>query len=314
MKKLMIASAIAMMCLSVNAFAEDDGYGNDIPAARTEGTVDDGYGNKLPAYGEPEYKSFEEARSSSYGSSNSGSSNSQRPRSRLGIHLGAGFSFMANYPTDKDFIRQYGDNEWVGASVDLGLAFKYHLNPILLFVPEINFGMTYLTEEFKGAGGYDEYWGEYKVNDSRTLYNINIPLMLRLQTSFVYLEGGIRLAFNIDTDHEYEYTYPDGSKIKYIDENGKEQDLTLDADDEWKIKTFIPSVVGGLGTSFRSGGLECDLGLRLIWDLRGIEDHDKDIYALDVQEGPRNKKMHVAKVVENESSLFSIQLVFNVFF
>ena len=57
MKKLFIASAIAMMCLSANAFAEDDGYGNDIPAARTEGTVDDGYGNKLPS-NEPEYKSF----------------------------------------------------------------------------------------------------------------------------------------------------------------------------------------------------------------------------------------------------------------
>ena len=40
MKKLFIASAIAMMCLSANAFAEDDGYGNDIPAARSEGTVD----------------------------------------------------------------------------------------------------------------------------------------------------------------------------------------------------------------------------------------------------------------------------------
>ena len=43
MKKLMIASAIALMCFSANAFAEDDGYGNDIPTAREEGTVDDGY-------------------------------------------------------------------------------------------------------------------------------------------------------------------------------------------------------------------------------------------------------------------------------
>ena len=253
MKKLMIASAIAMMCLSANAFAEDDGYGNDIPPARTEGTVDDGYGNKLPANNEPEYKSFEEARASSYGSSNNGSSNSQRPRTRLGVHLGAGFSFMANYPTDKDFVRQYGDNEWVGATVDLGLALKYYLNPILLFIPEINFGMTYLAEEYKGFVGYDEYWGEYKVNDTRTLYNINIPLMLRLQASFVYFEGGIRLGFNIDTDHEYEYTDLNGTAIKYIDENGKEQTLKMDADQDWKVKTFIPSVVGGIGTSFRSG-------------------------------------------------------------
>ena len=140
MKKFMIASAIAMMCLSANAFAEDDGYGNDIPPARSEGTVDDGYGNKLPANNEPEYKTFEEARASSYGStSNSGNSNGQRMR--LGVHLGIGGAFFANYPTDRDFVKQYGENEWIGVSGDIGLILKFPLNPILSFVPELNFGI-----------------------------------------------------------------------------------------------------------------------------------------------------------------------------
>lgn len=307
MKKLFIASAIAMMCLSANAFAEDDGYGNDIPPARSEGTVDDGYGNRLPS-NEPEYKSFEEARASSYGSSSKGS-NSNNQRARLGVHLGAGFSFVANYPTDKDFVRQYGDNEWVGASVDLGLILKFPLNPIISFVPEINFGITYLSEEIKGADGYDEYWHEYKVNDAKTLYNVNIPLMLRLQVPYVYLEGGVRLSFNFDTDHEYEYTDKDGNQLKYYDyEDGDYKAVKRDAEDEWKVKTFIPSVVTGLGTTFLAGGLMCDLGLRFIWDLRGIEEKDKEIYGYDLQ------KYSVAKVVENESSIFSLQFVFNVFF
>ena len=309
MKKFMIASAIAMMCLSANAFAEDDGYGNDIPPARSEGTVDDGYGNKLPANNEPEYKTFEEARASSYGStSNSGSSNNQR--TRLGVHFGAGFAFLANYPTDKDFVEQYGDNEWLGVSMDIGLILKFPLNPILSFVPEVNFGIAYLAEEIKGAGGNDYYWGEYKVDEAKTLYNINIPLMLRLQAPFVYLEGGARLSFNISTDHEYEYKYPDGTKIKYIDKNGEEKTLKRDAEDEWKVKTFIPSVVAGIGTTFLASGLQCDLGLRFIWDLRGVEEKDKEVYAFEVD----NKNYYVAKLVENESSLFSIQLVFNVFF
>ena len=308
MKKFMLASAIALMCLSTNAFAEDDGYGNDIPPARSEGTIDDGYGNKLPANNEPEYKTFEEARASSYGStSNSGSSNNQR--TRVGIHLGVGFAFLANYPTDKDFVRQYGDNEWLGVSTDIGFILKFPLNPILSFVPEINFGLAYLSEEIKDAGGEDYFWGEYKVNDAKTLYNINIPLMLRLQAPFVYLEGGVRLSFNFDTDHEYEYTDKEGNPLKYYDfDDGDYKTVKRDAEDDWEVKTFIPSVVAGLGTSFLAIGLQCDLGLRFIWDLRGVEEKDKDIYALE------NQKLRIAKVVENESSLFSIQLVFNVFF
>lgn len=308
MKKLFIASAIAMMCLSANAFAEDDGYGNDIPAARTEGTVDDGYGNKLPS-NEPEYKSFEEARSaSSYGNSgNSGNNNNQR--TRLGIHLGIGAAFLANYPTDKEFVRQYGDNEWIGVSGDIGLILKFPLNPILSFVPELNFGMAYLSEEIKDAGGDDYFWGEYKVNDAKTLYNINIPLMLRLQAPYVYLEGGVRLSFNIDTDHEYEYTDKDGNPLKYYDYDDDDyKTVKRDAEDEWKVKTFIPSIVAGLGTTFLASGLQCDLGLRFIWDLRGIEENDKEIYAME------NKKLRIAKVIENESNLFAIQLVLNMFF
>lgn len=308
MKKLFIASAIAMMCLSANAFAEDDGYGNEIPAARSEGTVDDGYGNKLPS-NEPEYKSFEEARSaSSYGNSgNSGNNNNQR--TRLGIHLGIGAALLANYPTDKEFVRQYGDNEWIGVSGDIGLILKFPLNPILSFVPELNFGMAYLSEEIKDAGGDDYFWGEYKVNDAKTLYNINIPLMLRLQAPYVYLEGGVRLSFNIDTDHEYEYTDKDGNPLKYYDyEDDDYKTVKRDAEDEWKVKTFIPSIVAGLGTTFLANGLQCDLGLRFIWDLRGIEENDKEIYAME------NKKLRIAKVIENESSLFAIQLVLNMFF
>lgn len=308
MKKLFIASAIAMMCLSANAFAEDDGYGNDIPAARTEGTVDDGYGNKLPS-NEPEYKSFEEARSaSSYGNSgNSGNNNNQR--TRLGIHLGIGAAFLANYPTDKEFVRQYGDNEWIGVSGDIGLILKFPLNPILSFVPELNFGMAYLSEEIKDAGGDDYFWGEYKVNDAKTLYNINIPLLLRLQAPYVYLEGGVRLSFNIDTDHENEYTDKDGNPLKYYDYKDDDyKTVKRDAEDEWKVKTFIPSIVAGLGTTFLASGLQCDLGLRFIWDLRGIEENDKEIYAME------NKELRIAKVIENESNLFAIQLVLNMFF
>lgn len=298
MKKLFIASAIAMMCLSANAFAEDDGYGNEIPAARSEGTIDDGYGNKLPS-NEPEYKSFDEARSSAR--------NGQRPKLQLGIHLGIGYGGIYDYPTDQDFLEDFEENEWGGLSWDIGLVLKYRLNPLISFVPEVNLGVYYLSEEIKGSEAYDTYWKWYKVNDTRTLVNLNVPLALRLTVPYVYLEAGARLNFNFVTSHDYEYTDENGNALEYYDrEDGEYKKATQKADDEWKVKTFIPSLMAGLGTTFLVNGHECDLGVRVFWDLIGIEDKDKLFYEVD--------DTRYLKVVEDTSKLFSVQFVFNYFF
>lgn len=310
MKKLMIASAIAMVCLSANAFAEDDGYGNDIPPARSEGTVDDGYGNKLPANNEPEYKSFEEARASSYGSTSNSGNNNARPRAVVGMHLGIGYASLANFPSDNDFVTQYGKNDWSGLSLDFGLAFKYRINNLITFAPELNFGLNYITEEIEGAGGWDYFYGEYKVDDARTLYSVNIPLMLRLNVPFAYIEGGIRLNFNIDTDHEYEYTDRDGNPLKYYDYEDEEyKTVKRDAKDDWEVKTFVPSVVAGLGTTILINGHECDFGVRFIWDLSGIEKKQNKIVRIYETE-----RSSIVKVVEDNTNMYAIQFVFNYFF
>lgn len=301
MKKFIIASAIAM-CLCSNAFAEDDGYGNDIPPARQEGSVDDGYGNKLPAYGQTEYKSFEEARASSKG-------NNTRPSLLLGIHLGIGYAAMYDYPTDEDFIWEFGKNDWSGVSMDLGLVFKYRINALFTFVPEVNFGMDYILEEFEKQGmsgvGYDDDYGYYKVNESRTLFNLNIPLALRLTVPFVYLEGGVRLSFNLGTSHDYEYTDENGNALRRLDENHQLEDVKVYAGD-WKVKTFITSALAGIGTTMRINGHECDFGVRVIWDLIGVNEYDKLYYDIDDSK--------LLKLVENNSKLYTIQFVFNYFF
>ena len=301
MKNFIIASAIAM-CLCSNAFAEDDGYGNDIPPARQEGTVDDGYGNKLPAYGQPEYKSFEDARKSSKG-------NNTRSPLLFGIHLGIGYAAMYDYPTDEDFIWEFGKNNWSGVSMDFGLVFKYRINPLVSFVPEVNFGWDYILEEYDKQGmsgvGYSDEYGLYKVNESRTLFNLNIPLALRLTVPFVYLEGGVRLNFNLGTSHDYEYTDENGSALRYLDENRQLQNVTESAGD-WKVKTFVTSALAGLGTTMRINGHECDFGIRVIWDLIGVNKYDKLYYETD------NSKLY--KQVDNNSKLYSIQFIFNYFF
>lgn len=301
MKKLFIASAIAMMCLSVNAFAEDDGYGNDIPAARSEGTVDDGYGNKLPS-NEPEYKSFDEARSSS-----NSSNNGQRPKSLFGVHLGIGYASFWDYPTDKDFEMFFGKNEWSGVSMDFGLVFKYRINPLISFVPEFNLGISYFMEEIEGSEDYDFLWGAYKVNDTRTLININVPLAIRLTVPFVYLEAGARLNLNLSTSHDYEYTDRDGNNLQYYDwEDDEYKNVTRKAEDEWKVKTFIPSIMAGLGTTILINGHECDFGVRVFFDMNGIEEKDKFVI-----EDDRSDRI---KVVKDETKIYSIQFVFNYFF
>ena len=300
MKKIMLASAIAFMCLSSNAFAEDDGYGNDIPPARSEGTVDDGYGNKLPANNEPEYKSFEEARASSK------SNNTTRSPLLFGIHLGIGYAAMYDYPTDEDFIWEFGKNDWSGVSFDFGLVFKYRLNNAFTFVPEVNFGMDYILEEYEGGGGYSrEYHTWYKINESRTLYNINIPLALRLTVPFVYLEGGVRLNFNLATSHDYEYTDLNGNSLRYVDDDHQLQDVKVSAG-EWKVKTFVTSALAGLGTTMRINGHECDFGVRVIWDLNGVNENDKLYY--------ETEDSRLYKVVENNSGIYTIQFIFNYFF
>ncbi len=308
MKKLMIASAIAMMCLSANAFAEDDGYGNDIPPARSEGTVDDGYGNKLPAYGQKEYKSFEEARSSSKKNSN------QRPQTLLGIHFGIGYAAYYDYPTDPDFLWEFGENEWSGISMDFGLVLRYRINNAFTFVPELNIGMSYLSEEYDGVG-YDRYYGWFKVRDTRTLINVNVPLALRLTVPFVYLETGVRLNFNMSTSHDYEYTDEHGNAYEYIDDNGEVQNVSRKGD-PWKVKAFVPSVLAGLGTTMRINGHECDFGVRVFWDLVGIEKEDQLVYDIDEYNASffGGNRMGLHKIVENNTKMFSVQFVFNYFF
>lgn len=291
MKKLMIASAIALMCFSANAFAEDDGYGNDIPAARSEGTVDDGYGNKLPASNEPEYKSFEEARSSSKG----GDVN-QKPLSLAG-HFGIGLGSYWDYPSE-----YLGDNDWLGISMDFGIAFKYRITPMLSFVPELNLGFVITSREV--ASGSSWWYGDYRVDETRVLFDINIPVTVRFTPlPMFYVEAGGRVSFNLATSHTLDYYDEDGNSI---DVPSRYSDL-----DEWKVKTFVPSVIGGFGFTINK---QLEIGARFIMDLGGIEDDDK-IFLYDTKKDDFVRDANGDPRVEtNGTKNWTIQVVGNYYF
>lgn len=311
MKKIILASTITMMCLCANVFAEDDGYGNDIPAARTEGTVDDGYGNKLPAAGESEYKTYGEARSSSNGSSSATSTES--PVLNVGLHLGFGFGSLLSYPSNPLYTEYMGKKEdWTNYSFDIGGIIKYRVNSLLTVTPEVNLGVGISTREI--AAGYDWIYHDYKVSETRAFVNINVPIMARLTPlPFLYLEAGARLNFNMTTTHTQEITDKDGNPYQYYDWNTRQYKNLQEDLEEWKVNSFIPSLVAGIGASFKYKNRDFDVGIRFTWDLTGIEKDDK-VDFLNGETGEFIKDDNGEKlVVNNNTKWMSFQFVLNYY-
>ena len=311
MKKIILASTITMMCLCANVFAEDDGYGNDIPAARTEGTVDDGYGNKLPAAGESEYKTYGEARSSSNGSSSATSTES--PVLNVGLHLGFGFGSLLSYPSHPLYTEYMGKKEdWTNYSFDIGGIIKYRFNSLLTVTPEVNLGVGISTRDI--AAGHDWYYRDYKVSETRAFVNINVPIMARLTPlPFLYLEAGARLNFNMTTTHTQEITDKDGNPYQYYDWNTRQYKNLQEDLEEWKVNSFIPSLVAGIGASFKYKNRDFDVGIRFTWDLTGIEKDDK-VDFLNGETGEFIKDDNGEKlVVNNNTKWMSFQFVLNYY-
>ncbi|MBQ7081224.1 MAG: PorT family protein [Fibrobacter sp.] len=306
MKKIMLASAIAFMCLSSNAFAEDDGYGNDIPPARTEGTVDDGYGNKLPANNEPEYKSYEDARASS-----GSSASTDAPVFNIGFHLGFGFGNLLSYPSYPLYTEYMGKKEdWTNYSFDVGGIFKYRVNNLLMVVPEVNLGFGIMTRETES--GRDWFFGDYKVSENRAFINVNVPVMARFTPiKYLYLEAGARLNFNFTTVHTQDITDKDGNpyEVCFAGECKKLSDEL----EEWKVSSFIPSAVAGIGASFKYKNREFDVGIRFTWDLTGLEKDDK-VDFFDPSEGKYLEDENGEKIVlKNNTKWMSFQFVLNYY-
>ena len=281
MKKLMLASAIAMMCFSANAFAEDDGYGNDIPSNNIE------------------YKSFEEARASSSGGS-------YLPAFNVGVHFGIGAGMYWDYPTNEYMLEYYGKNDWVSISFDIGGVAKYRVSNFLSIVPELNLGINVTSREI--GRGSTWFYGDYKVEETRTLINLNVPLTLRLTpVPFAYVEAGARFNMNLGTSHTRDYYDSDGERLKTWGGDDIQDEL-----EEWKVKMFVPSFVAGFGGTIRvAGGHEMDLGVRLILDLVGIEKDDQVNFKVD---GEDVKIAGRNVVVENKTKMWAIQFAMNYYF
>ncbi len=246
MKKLAVL-AIAFGFACVPSFAQyDDDYG-DTPAA----TEDDSYSTEESTQAEPAEESVSAAPAAE-----KSSEDTDYQKIRLGGHIGVGVGGL-------------GDLTGVGGYV--GGSLRYYINKQLAVAPEVNFIFRYFYETtdrapVPGASGY-EY--EYEQGISQIL--MDVPVLARYEPlSFLYVEGGLRLAFCLADMFSAQYNYYDS----YDNEVDYASDLVAAEDIE--TSSVYVSLVLGAGAQFHQGGHDMNVGLRFMYDFNSVSDDVKD--------------------------------------
>ena len=246
MKKLaVLAIALGFTCVPSFAQYDDEDYG-ETPAA----TEDDNYSTEESTQAEPAEKS-----ESAAPAAEKSSDDADYKKIRLGGHIGVGVGGL-------------GDLTGVGGY--LGGSLRYYINKQLAVAPEVNFIFRYFyetSERYPLGGGY-EY--EYEQGISQIL--MDVPLLARYEPlSFLYVEGGLRLAFCLADMFSAQYNYYDS----YGNEDASYASDLVAADDIETSSVYV-SLVLGAGAQFHQGGHDMNVGLRFMYDFNSVSDSVKD--------------------------------------
>jgi hypothetical protein len=237
--------AIAFGFACVPSFAQyDDDYG-DTPAA----TEDDSYSTEESTQAEP----AEEAESAAPAAEKS-SDDTDYQKIRLGGHIGVGVGGL-------------GDLTAVGGYV--GGSLRYYINKQFAVAPEVNFIFRYFYETSDRVSLGNGYEYEYEQGISQIL--MDVPVLARYEPlSFLYVEGGLRLAFCLADMFSAQYNYYD----TYDNEVDYASDLV--AADDIETSSVYVSLVLGAGAQFHQGGHDMNVGLRFMYDFNSVSDDVKD--------------------------------------
>ena len=199
-----------------------------------------------------------------------------------GVHVGLGFGGYWDYPSE-----YLGSDEWMNVAFDLGCAFNIRVNQYLSVVPELGFGMIISSRDAGSVSYYD-------VSENRGAYGVKIPVAVRFTPHRqFYLETGARMSLNFASSHTLSGSDIDGNTIS-ISRSGN-----------WKPKSFVPSLIFGLGGTFRADDHhDIDVGARFVLDVGGIEKYDDIYFTVDDQIGS----------VKNKTKVWNIQIVVNYYF
>ena len=245
MKKIaVLAIALGFTCVPSFAQYDDEDYG-ETPAA----TEDDSYSTEESTQAEP----AEEAESAAPAAEKS-SEDTDYQKIRLGGHIGVGVGGL-------------GDLTAVGGYV--GGSLRYYINKQFAVAPEVNFIFRYFYETSDRVSLGNGYEYEYEQGISQIL--MDVPVLARYEPlSFLYVEGGLRLAFCLADMFSAQFNYYD----TYDNEVDYASDLV--AADDIETSSVYVSLVLGAGAQFHQGGHDMNVGLRFMYDFNSVSDDVKD--------------------------------------
>ena len=101
---------------------------------------------------------------------------------------------------------------------------------------------------------------------------MDVPVLARFEPlSFLYVEGGLRLAFCLADMYSSQYNYYDS----YGNEDTAYASALVAAEDIETSGVYV-SLVLGAGAQFHQGGRDMNVGLRFMYDFNGVSDAVKD--------------------------------------
>lgn len=161
-----------------------------------------------------------------------------------------------------------GDLTAVGGYV--GGSLRYYINKQLAVAPEVNFIFRYFYETSDRVSLGNGYEYEFEQGISQIL--MDVPVLARYEPlSFLYVEGGLRLAFSLADMYSAQYNY--------YDTYGNETDAyasDLVAAEDIETSGVYVSLVLGAGAQFHQGGNDMNVGLRFMYDFNSVSDDVKD--------------------------------------
>ena len=245
MKKIaVLAIALGFTCVPSFAQYDDEDYG-ETPAA----TEDDNYSTEESTQAEPAEKS-----ESAAPAAEKSSEDTDYQKIRLGGHIGVGVGGL-------------GDLTGVGGYV--GGSLRYYINKQFAVAPEVNFIFRYFYETSDRVSLGDGYEYEYELGISQIL--MDVPVLARYEPlSFLYVEGGLRLAFCLADMFSAQFNYYD----TYDNEVDYASDLV--AADDIETSSVYVSLVLGAGAQFHQGGHDMNVGLRFMYDFNSVSDAVED--------------------------------------
>ena len=152
-------------------------------------------------------------------------------------------------------------DEFTHINAEFGGAVHVRIIPKVFAVGEVDLSLRNYSKTYdsKKSDGY-----YYEFEDTFTQLSLDVPLIGRYEPlSALFLEGGIKLGFNLSSIYTDSYTCYTSIFGDYVDSGSCDES-------EWDANTVTVSMLFGIGATLRNTiGRDVDVGVRFLFDLNG---------------------------------------------